>query len=347
MSERVNIPNDWKEKVSNIAQLGGIETSVLDNGSGRGNRIVWINTGSGLRFKVELDRGMDIAEAFFNQYGLSWLSKGGFTKPQLFPDKGIDWLRTFGGGLLTTCGLSHVGGPESDEFGERGLHGLISNTPAELVSIIQPDIRNGNTVMSITGKMLETSVFGPHLALRRTISSNLGEPVLRIEDEVTNLGNTAVPLMLLYHFNFGYPLLDEGAEIFWEGKWQARFPEKASIFKEGNSFKTCPPPMYDHNGFGEEVAFIEPAEETDGFSYCGIRNKKIGLELEMKFKKTQLPKLCNWQHWGSGEYVTGIEPGTNWPIGQKAARENGELVFLQPNEKRKFSIEIKIKTDKA
>jgi hypothetical protein len=77
--------------------------------------------------------------AFYNQHSLTWLSSRGIVPPQLFPDKGLNWLRTFAGGLLTTCGLTHAGGPETDEFGERGLHGLISNIPAEIESIIQPD----------------------------------------------------------------------------------------------------------------------------------------------------------------------------------------------------------------
>src|SRR5918993_789314 len=97
----------WTNKISNSAQLGGIETSVLDNGPGRGNRI-------------------------------AWLSHGGITSPAS-SGKGLDWLSSFGGGLFTTCGLSHVGGPEADKFGERGLHGRISNLKAELESIIQPD----------------------------------------------------------------------------------------------------------------------------------------------------------------------------------------------------------------
>ena len=134
----------WDGKISNHAQVGGIETSVLDNGPGRGTRIAWINTGTGLRYKIVIDRAMDIADAFFNQYSLTWLSNSGITPPQPFSDKGIDWLRTFGGGLVTTCGLSHVGGPEKDEHGERGLHGEISNTPAEIESIIQPDPASGN-----------------------------------------------------------------------------------------------------------------------------------------------------------------------------------------------------------
>ena len=57
-------PQNWKHTLSNSQQLGGIETSVLDNGAGRGVRIAWINTGTGLRYKVVLDRGMDILDAF-------------------------------------------------------------------------------------------------------------------------------------------------------------------------------------------------------------------------------------------------------------------------------------------
>jgi hypothetical protein len=100
--------NSFLEKISNIHQIGGIETSVLDNGIGRGNRIAWINTGAGLRFKVILDRGMDIADAFYNEHSLAWLGHSGISNPQIFTENGLNWLKTFGGGLLTTCGLSHV-----------------------------------------------------------------------------------------------------------------------------------------------------------------------------------------------------------------------------------------------
>jgi hypothetical protein len=112
---------------------------VLDNGAGRGTRIAWVNTGAGLRYKVVPDRGLDIADAFYNAHSLAWLSHAGVTAPQPFSHRGLDWLRTFGGGLLTTCGLSHVGGPEADAHGERGLHGLVSNLPAEIESVVQPD----------------------------------------------------------------------------------------------------------------------------------------------------------------------------------------------------------------
>ncbi|PIQ20837.1 MAG: DUF4432 domain-containing protein, partial [Cytophagales bacterium CG18_big_fil_WC_8_21_14_2_50_42_9] len=193
------IPPTWQHKISNTNQLGGIETSVLDNGAGRGTRIAWINTGTGLRFKVVLDRAMDIADAFFNQHSLAWLSHGGITSPDPFSNHGLEWLRTFGGGLLTTCGLTHIGGPEADAFGERGLHGQISNIPAEIESITQPDPVLGKMEMSITGRMKQTQVLGPNLEMKRTISATLGQAVIQIQDEVINRGNTPAPHMLLYH----------------------------------------------------------------------------------------------------------------------------------------------------
>jgi hypothetical protein len=338
----------WHNKVSHASQLGGIETSVLDNGLGRGSRIAWINTGTGLRYKILLDRGMDIADAFFNQYGLAWISHTGVTPPQPFIYHGIDWLKTFTGGLLTTCGLTHVGGPETDEFGERGLHGEIGNTPAEIISIIQPDIASGNLEMSITGSMLQTKVFGPTVELRRTISGKIGEPVIRIHDEVINRGNTSAPHMLLYHFNLGWPLVDEGADIVWRGKWETRHKHlEYKIFNDQHNFRKCPPPLKIHNGTGEEVAFIDIEADESGISTCGLHNEEIGIALAFRFKKEQLPWLINWQHWGEGEYVTGIEPATHPPIGQSAARQQNTLIFIEPGEKKVYDVEIEILSNKT
>ena len=334
---------DFQDKISNPSQLGGIETSILDNGQAKGVRIAWFNTGSGLRFKVVLDRAMDIADAAFNQHNLAWLSHNGISSPQPFSDKGIDWLRTFYGGLLTTCGLSHVGGPESDAFGTRGIHGHISNTPAEIESIIQPDPLRGKMDMSVTGIIKESNIFGPNLELRRTISATLGLAEIRIKDEVINRGNTPVPLMILYHFNFGFPLVDEGTKILWEGAWEPRFGnENANIFNQGNTFKTCPAPIEDHNGSGEEVVFIDPNANESGACVCGLQNDKIDLGIRIHFNKKQLPALTNWQHWGKNEYVTGIEPGTNFPIGQTQARAENGLIFLAPNESKVFDVMLKI-----
>jgi hypothetical protein len=341
-------PQPWQNKVTNAAQIGGIETAVLDNGTGRGTRVAWINTGTGLRYKVVLDRAMDIFDAFFNQHSLTWLSQTGITTPEPFSDRGADWLRTFGGGLLTTCGLSHVGGPEQDAHGERGLHGQISNSPAEIESIIQPDLLTGKLDMSITGRMKETKIFGPSLELKRTLSGVLGQPIIRIHDEVTNRGNTIVPHMLLYHFNFGWPLVDKGTRFVWRGNWQAREGGiNDQIFRDGYDFKTCPNPLDSHSGSGEAVAFIDVAHDGMGECTVGLYNAKLGLAVSMRFQKEQLPWLTNWQHWGKGEYVTGLEPGTHPPIGQARAREQNTLLFLEPGQTRTYDLELEVLTDET
>jgi galactose mutarotase-like enzyme len=333
----------WHQKISHRAQVGGIETSVLDNGAGRGTRIAWINTGTGLRYKIMIDRAMDIADAFYGQHSLAWLSHLGVTPPQPFSSHGMDWLRNFGGGLLVTCGLSHSGPPDADEYGERGLHGLISNTPAEIESIVQPDPIHGNLEMSITGRIRETRIFGPSLELRRTISGTLGKAMITIHDEVVNLANTPAPHMMLYHFNFGWPLVDEGTEHLWKGSWRSPNGDpKNKLFREDHNFRICQPPLDQHSGTGEDVAFIDATPDKEGNCTAGLYNQKLGMALAIRFRKSQLPVLNNWQHWGKGEYVTGLEPGTNPPIGQAQARREKTLIILGPGERRSYDVQIEV-----
>lgn len=333
----------WSDKLTNVAQVGGIETSVLDNGAGRGTRIAWVNTGTGLRYKIVLDRAMDMADAFFNQHGLPWLNHAGIMPPQPFSDKGADWLRTFGGGLLTTCGLGHVGGPEKDAYGERGVHGHISNTPAEMVSIIQPDPARGNFEMSLTGIMKESTIFGPSLELKRTISSTLGKSAIQIKDEVINRGNTPAPHMLLYHCNFGWPLADEGSRLLWKGTMftkDAKGDLHPLAAKE--DLMICPAVTAAHNGAGEDLLVIDTEKDSEGFSHCGLYNPSLEFAVLMRYPKAQLPWLSNWRHWSRGEYVTGIEPGTHPPIGQSKAREQETLILLQPGETKHYEMTFEI-----
>lgn len=336
----------WEDRISNHAQLGGIETSVLDNGPGRGTRIAWVDTGSGLRFKVVIDRAMDIAEAFHNNRSLAWISHGGVTRPNPAAIAGTEWLRSFGGGLLTTCGLSNIGPAEDGQGEHRGMHGRISNLPAELVGIVQPDLNDPSPKMSITGITREHRVFGPNLEIRRTISAELGQNGFNIRDEVTNRGNVPAPHMLLYHFNCGWPLVDEGTVIFWKGDWKSRGMDMDNaIFGEGHDFRTCPPPMDAHAATGEACGFMELASDREGYCSCGLHNPHLDLAMVLRYEKSRLPAFANWQHWGRGEYVTGLEPGTNAPIGQNLARERGELIILGPGECRTYEVDVGILTD--
>ncbi len=335
----------WKYKLSNSHQLGGIETSILDNGGGKGNRIAWVNTGTGLRYKVVLDRGMDILDAFFQENSLAWISHAGGLAPQPFSNQGIDWLRTFGGGLLTTCGLSNAGPPNEDETGSRGLHGNYSNIAAELVSIKQPDIFTGDLSFEIVGKVRETNTFGPSLELTRSISGSLGSAAITVRDTVINRGNSPAPHMLLYHINCGWPLIDEGTRIVWQGVIKSK-GKSITGFNQKFQFTRCAAPIEAHSGFGEEVAFIDPKADSQDQVSCGFANDELGLGLKIKFRKSQLPWLINWQHWGKNEYVTALEPATHPPIGQTNARKDGSLILLEPGEKREYELKLEVLTGK-
>jgi hypothetical protein len=154
--------------------------------------------------------------------------------------------------------------------------------------------------------------------------------------------------MLLYHFNFGWPLVDEGTDLLWNGDWQSPGEMSATkIFREGNNFRRCPSPLPSHDGSGEEVSFIDILPDESGRCTAGLLNTQINVALAIRFNKKELPWLTNWQHWGKGEYVTGLEPGTNPPIGQAKAREQHELIFLEPGETKSYTLEIEVLNEKS
>jgi hypothetical protein len=149
--------------------------------------------------------------------------------------------------------------------------------------------------------------------------------------------------MMLYHCNFGWPMADEGTQLLWKGpmfKKDAR--GNLSPFTPPPEFTVCPPVLETHSGTGEEVAIIDIAPNHVGTCVCGINNPKLGLAVSLKFSKNQLPWLTNWQHFGRGEYVTGIEPGTHPPIGQSKTREENTLIFIEPGESKNYSLEIDV-----
>src|SRR5512143_823898 len=86
-----------------LSQVAGVRTMTLSSGHEEGVRIADVRTGSGLRFQVTLDRGMDISVAEYRGIPLAWRSPAGDVHPAYFDPAGRGWLRTFPGGLMTGC----------------------------------------------------------------------------------------------------------------------------------------------------------------------------------------------------------------------------------------------------
>ena len=122
------------------------------------------------------------------------------------------WTGVIQGGLMHTAGLRQAGAPCNDEGEELGLHGRICNIPAENVyadGVWEEDEYR----VFVRGTLRETSALGENLVMTRRVSAALGGKSVMIEDEVRNAGRTTSPLMILYHTNFGFPLIDEGSRL--------------------------------------------------------------------------------------------------------------------------------------
>lgn len=334
------------ERSGSLAQFGGVRLATLEDGPGRGVRVLDFNTGSGLRFTVNVDRAMDIGEFSHNGRAIGWHSATGTRHPAFNDqqeDNGLGWNRSFSG-FLATCGLDHILGPEDvsgNTYGQKrqsrirqGLHGRIANTPARLSGY--GEIWNGNTCcLWAEGVVTQATLFGEVLTLHRRIEANLGDNVVRLFDKVTNGGFARTPHMLLYHVNLGYPLIDAGTRY--------TAPIKSVVFAthvdggldtQGVGYRTCPNPI---NEFTEQVWQHEMGTEPTGMVPVVVANDRQGLGLMMETEAAQLPCAYQWQNFQSGQYVMGIEAATHHIKGNTFARDRGEMIWLEAGECRNYS----------
>jgi hypothetical protein len=271
-------------KFVNPAQVGGIEAYTLDDGAGRGVRALCVNTGGGLRYRLLVDRGLDVDQAFFNQHSLAFLTHRGVTAPAGGLERGIDWLKTFPGGLLTSCGPFNIGAPGTDAGEDLPLHGEHSNTPAEVERVVRPDPHAGRDEMVVVGVVRYGRLFGPNVTLQRTVRSVLGRNAIEFTDEFTNAGNQPVPHAWLLHINLGYPLVDGGAEFCYDAKVVPQDnPVAKARFEPGSDYKTVPDPLDAHRGGTEAVAYLYPKADRDGRATVGLVNRKLGVGLAIDY----------------------------------------------------------------
>ncbi|MAE60482.1 MAG: DUF4432 domain-containing protein [Planctomycetaceae bacterium] len=329
------------------AQLGGIQTALLDDGPSRGVRVAYVNTGGGLRYTVSLDRGADLVDAALNQHSLAFLSSSGMKPASHAYNVGQDWLVGWPGGLMTTCGPEHIGHPREEPDGTvTNLHGRHSNTPATVESIVNPDPRDNRMEMSIAARIFDTRMFGPNLEMHRTIRSTLGENTISLTDVTTNRHPQVVDHALMYHCNFGWPLLDAGARIVLNGEaelWPAEM-QTAPVPKDVNDFKKVIAPTKAFAG-NYRGMLCTPRPDSRGLNHIGLVNAKLGIAVELEFPAKELPQHLLWQNFDAGHYVLGMEPlvGTAWGKGKdpKAART------LRGGQSRTTHLTIRVHSAKA
>ena len=331
--------NDLRRRIGNMDQVAGVRIVQLDEGNERPGRAAILRTGTGFEVTVLLDRCLDIASASYCGQAMGWRSTTGDVAPQYYEAEGIRWLRSYFGGLVTTCGLNNVGAPEpGSELTGNGLHGRIGNTPARNIKVTQ-EWQGDDYVISVEGTMRQTALFHENLTLTRRVHTKLGEKRFWIEDTITNEGFSATPYMLLYHCNLGWPVVDEGSEMISPSRQVAPRDEVARDGKE--SWMKFHGPTHD---YGEKVYFHDMAADDAGFVTAGIVNDGFsrgnGFGAYVRYNQDALPRFTQWKMLGEQDYVVGLEPCNCGVEGKAVDEERGLTKSLEPGAQCKVSLEF-------
>lgn len=334
----------------NLSQFGGVRLVTLGDGAERGVRMLEFRTGSGLRFNVMVDRAMDIGEVEHKGRAIGWHAPTGFRNPAFFDyegEGGLGPMRSFSG-FLVTCGLDHIGGSEEvaaesynyprRETVRHGIHGRISNIPAKLTGYGEQWDGDRCTLYA-EGLIVQATNFGEVLHLHRRIEADLGGDEIRLIDRVVNAGFNLTPHMMFYHVNIGHPVLDEGARYLAPIRDVLWASHAAAYQEQGVGYQVMDAPIA---GFTEQVWAHEMGADAAGEVPVALVNDRLGLGIEVVTRKSELPCAYQWQNLQAGAYAFGIEPATHHILGNNAARERGEMIWLKAGEERRYHANFRI-----
>jgi hypothetical protein len=323
----------WRRYCGDISQLASANSSILTDGLAAGVRTIEVRTIGGLSSTIYVDRALDIGPTWVGSTPLGWMSPTGAVHPSYATNE--TWLRSFTGGLLTTTGLLNVGPPSRYGDEEYGQHGRVSNLPARNVHTEIVDTGEGPR-LTISGQIRESTVYGPDLELSRRLVFHVGAPVVEIHDRVTNLGWRPTPLMILYHFNLGFPVVAPGAEIVVDsrscravGATPAGATDKWAVIDE--PVAGAPAEVFEHE-LGDGSTGTMAIVNMDGpFGPAG---------LEVAWQRAQLPRLFQWRMQDCGMFLTGIEPANCRGRGIEEEFNEGSVDLVDPGDSREFDVVV-------
>ena len=316
-----------KGYIGNPAQLVTLRRVTVNEGRARGTEIIEVRTAGGLELDILPDAGLDIGQCRYRGINMSWMSKNGYDSPAAISPYETEFVNTFPGGLLYTCGLRSAGPANRDNGEWHPLHGRYHSLQAEHVcaETLEDEI-------VIRGTMRETQLFGHCLTVRRTIRIPAFGASVTIEDTVSNESPRDEEIMQIYHCNFGYPLLSEKARLV--------LPE---------AHETVPRTEFARTGLGRECGFDEPVdgeEERVFFQkmqseyWARLENPDLNVSMTISWSGDTLPILSQWRSMASGDYVLGLEPTNSYINGRHDERENGTLPVLKAWESVKNTVKI-------
>ncbi|MBD3243209.1 MAG: DUF4432 family protein [Chitinivibrionales bacterium] len=308
-----------------------VKKRTLRGGFSDGVDIIEIDNGL-LSFSVLPTRGMSIWRGKLGDLPIGWDSPVcGPVHPAFVNERergGLGWLRGFDEAIVR-CGLASNGAPCSDTVTnnmgqntqvELTLHGKTANTPAWYVAVEvtpgdQPEI-------AVIGQVYETGLFLPQLSLATRISTTVGSNAFRIEDEITNMKGVPSEMQLLYHCNFGPPFLEEGSRLEVPARMVA--PRDARAAEGIDAYDTYLGPT---DGYVEQCYWYETLADDDGNTLAMLRTGAGDKAVAIRYNRNELPCFTQWKNTAAEAdgYVTGLEPGTNFPNPRPFERAQGRV----------------------
>lgn len=313
-----------------------ITKRALRGGRREGVDLIEVDNGA-LAFSIVPTRGMGIWKGRYRGVFVGWESPvtDGPVNPahvNLMNWGGLGWLEGFDE-LLARCGLENNGAPYTEGPTTYGLHGKIANIPAHYVAVHLGDGPHG--AISVEGHVDESKLFSTQIRMVTTISTLPGANWLTVRDEFQNLSDIPQEMQILYHWNFGPPLLEEGSRFLAPAR--VVVPRNARAVEGIGHHDVYGPP---EPGFAEQVYFFDLharpgarlAAPDERRTLGLLRNRAGDKAVALRFDREQLPAFTLWKNTGGRKsgYVTGLEPGTNYPNPKPFEKERDRVVTLPP-----------------
>jgi hypothetical protein len=134
-------------------------------------------------------------------------------------------------------------------------------------------------------------------------------------------------MQLLYHCNLGPPFLEDGSRVVMPVREMAPLTARAA---EGiDTFDTFGAPTA---GFAEQVYCYDTLADDAGHTLVVLYNRAADRGLVVRLNRKELPCFTVWRNTAAVEdgYVTGLEPGTNYPNLKTFERQQGRVPVLPP-----------------
>ena len=332
------------DNLSDTPAKFSIIKKTLRGGLSDGVEVLQVNNGK-LQFDLLLTRGMSLASATIGEVKFGWQSPvRGPVHPKfvnLHEPSGLGWLDGFDE-MMVRCGLESNGAPEFDSETNNlkyCVHGRIGNKPADQVVVT---VDTQAETISIKAVVVEVRFHLFKVALETTIVTRFNDDALQIHDTIRNLSASPTAAQVLYHCNYGEPLLGDGAQVI--------VPIKELVPRNDHAAAGMPNwSRYDapKTGFEEQVYFLTLLGDAAGDTEVLLKNAQSTQGVNLAYNVNQLPCFSMWKNTTAIEdgYVTGIEPGTNYPNPRSFEATHGREISLSGNSSSQLDLTMRFLVD--